>query len=81
LSEARRASWIGRRLVKMKSLYRFRPPFHLLPWDRIENVQLHWVWREVFWLLRFQAAGGSGPPDEGEVLRQRLEKRSAREKP
>ncbi|MEW6216921.1 MAG: methyltransferase domain-containing protein, partial [Candidatus Bipolaricaulota bacterium] len=81
MSEARRAAWLGRRLVKMNSLYRFRPPFHLLPWEGIENVQLHWVWREVFWLLRFQVAGGSGPPDEGEALRQRLEKRSAGDKP
>lgn len=81
MSEARRAGWLGRRLVKMNSLYRFRPPFHLLPWEGIENVQLHWMWREVFWLLRFQVAGGSGPPDEGEALRQRLEKRSAGDKP
>jgi len=79
MSEARRGSWLGRRLVKMNSLYRFRPPFHLLPWDRIENVQLHWAWRQVFWLLRFQAAGGSGQPDEGEALRERLvSKASAR---
>jgi ubiquinone/menaquinone biosynthesis C-methylase UbiE len=81
MSEARRASWLGRQLVKMNNLYRFRPPFHLLPWDRIENVQLHWVWREVFWLLRFQRSGGSGSPDEGEALRQRLEARSAGVKP
>ncbi len=81
MSEARRASWLGRRLVKMNSLYRFRPPFHLLPWEGIENVQLHWVWREVFWLLRFQATGGSGPSDEGEALRRRLEARSAGDKP
>ncbi len=81
MSEARRASWLGRRLVKMNSLYRFRPLFHLLPWDRIENVQLHWVWREVFWLLRFQATGGSGLLDEGEALRRRLEAHSAGEKP
>jgi len=77
MSEARRAGWLGRRLVKMNSLYLFRPPLHLLPWGEIENVQLHWAWREVFWLLRFRRAGGAGPPDEGEVLRERLEKRSA----
>ncbi len=81
MSEARRAGWLGRRLVKMNSLYRFRPPFHLLPWDRIENVQLHWAWREVFWLLRFWKAGGTTPPDEGEVLRQKLEARSAGARP
>lgn len=72
MSEALRASWLGRRLAKMNSLYRFRPPFHFLPWDRIENVQLHWAWREVFWLLRFQPQGGPPRPDEGEALRERL---------
>lgn len=81
MSEALRSGWLGRRLGKMNSLYRFRPPFHLLPWDRIENVQLHWVWREVFWLLRFRRSGGSGPLDEGEVLRQRLEALSNGDKP
>jgi SAM-dependent methyltransferase len=78
LSESLRASWLGRRLIRMNSLYWFRPPFHLLPWGKIENVQLHWVWREAFWLLRFQAAGGLGPPDEGEALRGWLEERSER---
>lgn len=72
MSERRRTSVFGRRLLRMNSLYRFRPPFHLLPWDRIENVQLHWVWREVFWLLRFQAQGGPSGPDDGEALRERL---------
>lgn len=73
MSEARRATWLGRRMVGTKTLYRFRTPFRLLPGGRIENVELPWVWREVFWLLRFEVAGGAGPPDEGEVLRQKLE--------
>lgn len=81
MSEARRDAWLGRGLVKMNSLYRFRPLFHFLPWERIENVQLHWVWRELFWLLRPQVAGDSRPPDEGEALRRRSEVRSAGDKP
>lgn len=81
MSERRRRSLFGRRLVRMNSLYRFRPPLHLLPWDGVENVQLHWAWREVFWLLRFQKRGGLPQPDEGEQLRARLEDRTAATQP
>ncbi len=81
MSERRRGSVLGRRLLRMNSLYRFRPPFPLLPWEGIENVQLHWVWREVFWLLRFQKRGGPPQPDEGEQLRARLEDRTAATQP
>lgn len=71
-SERRRRSWLGRRLLRMNNLYLFRPPLALLPWSRIEDFQLHWAWRDVFYLMRFRVAGGLPRSNPEEELRRRL---------
>lgn len=53
LSERRRATFLGRVMGKMNSLNLCRPPFAELPWGEISNFQLHWLWRECFYLFKF----------------------------
>lgn len=48
MSEARRRTWLGRRLGRMNNLNLCRPPFAEIPWDNVEDFQLHWAWRELF---------------------------------
>lgn len=59
MSEARRRTWLGRRLGRMNNLNLCRPPFAEIPWDNVEDFQLHWAWRELFYVMRFRkiAAG------------------------
>lgn len=54
MSEPRRETFLGRILAKINSLNLIRPPFRHLPWDEVEDFQLHWVWREIFYVLRFK---------------------------
>ena len=62
MSEKRRRTWVGRRLGKLNTLNLCRPPFALVPWDNIHHFQLHWAWRELFYVFvlrkgRIAAAG------------------------
>ncbi len=75
LSEARRRTWLGRKLLSMNSLFVFRPPFDKIPWDGIEGFELHWAWREAFYLLRFRVRGETPRPSQEDKLRQRIAER------
>jgi len=75
LSEARRRTWLGRKLLSMNSLFVFRPPFDKLPWERIEGLELHWAWREAFYLLTFRVRGDTPQPSQEDILRQRIAER------
>lgn len=77
LSEARRRSWLGRKLLSMNSLFAFRPPFDRLPWKGIERLELHWAWRETFYVLRFHVPGPERKPSTEDLLRQRIADREA----
>lgn len=54
MSEARRRTWLGRRLGKINSLNLCRPPFEQLRWDDVHDFEVHWAWRELFYVLRFR---------------------------
>lgn len=54
MSEARRKSWIGRRAAALNSLNLCRAPFDLIPWLKITDFQLHWAWREHFYIMLFR---------------------------
>lgn len=53
LSENRRRTFLGRRAAKMNNLYLCRPPFAAVPWEDVQGFQLHWAWRELFYVFRF----------------------------
>lgn len=53
MSEKFRRKWLGKKLAKMNSLNLCRPPFAHLPWPDLQEFELHWVWRELFYVLRF----------------------------
>lgn len=53
MSERRRKTWTGRQLAKINSLYLCRPPFPKIPWAKISQFELHWAWRELFYVFRF----------------------------
>ena len=38
----------------MNHLNLCRPPFAEVPWDQVEAFELHWAWRELFYVLRFR---------------------------
>lgn len=57
MSEARRRTWLGRHLGRMNTLNLCRPPFAEMPWDSVEGFELHWTWRELFYVMRFRKAG------------------------
>lgn len=65
MSEARRKTWLGRRVGRMNSLNLCRPPFAAVPWDEIQGFQLHWTWRELFYVMRCCKA--DGPSSEARV--------------
>ena len=54
MSESRRRTWLGRLLGRMNHLNLCRPPFAEVPWDQVEAFELHWAWRELFYVLRFR---------------------------
>jgi ubiquinone/menaquinone biosynthesis C-methylase UbiE len=54
MSERRRKTWIGRRLGEMNTLNLCRPPFADIPWDHVHAFELHWAWRELFYVLSFR---------------------------
>lgn len=56
MSEARRRTRLGRFLGRMNNLNLCRPPFSEVPWDSIEEFELHWAWREIFYVMRFRKA-------------------------
>lgn len=60
MSENRRRTWIGRRLGKMNTLNLCRPPFDKIPWVEVEGFELHWAWRELFYILQFRKGTGAG---------------------
>lgn len=59
MSETRRRTWLGRRLGRMNTLNLCRPPFAELPWEHVEDFELHWAWRELFYVMRFRKAAPS----------------------
>jgi len=75
LSEARRRTWLGRKLLSMNALFVFRPPFDKVPWERIEGFELHWAWREAFYLLKFRVRSETPQSSEEDMLRQRIAER------
>ncbi|HDS28849.1 MAG TPA: methyltransferase domain-containing protein [Candidatus Acetothermia bacterium] len=77
LSESRRRSWLGRKLLSMNSLFLFRPPLDKLPWTAIEGLEMHWAWRETFYVLKFRTQGRRAVTSEEDVLRQRIAEREA----
>lgn len=60
MSEARRRTWLGRRLGRMNSLNLCRPPLAEMPWDDVDGFELHWAWRELFYVMRFRKAAAQG---------------------
>lgn len=56
MSERRRRTWLGRQVAKMNSLNLCRPPLAEVPWELIEGFELHWLWRELFYVMRFRKA-------------------------
>ncbi len=72
LSESRRRSWLGRKLLSMNSLFVFRPPFDRLPWSAIEGLELYWAWRETFYLLRFRVKSETPSVSDEDTLRARI---------
>lgn len=60
MSEARRRTWLGRRLGRMNQLNLCRPPFAEVPWDQVEAFELHWAWRELFYVMRFRKRAQHG---------------------
>ncbi|HPT82676.1 MAG TPA: methyltransferase domain-containing protein [Limnochordia bacterium] len=56
MSEKRRRTFWGSRVAQMNNLYLCRPPFAALPWEHVQGFQLHWAWRELFYLFRFHKA-------------------------
>ena len=54
MSESRRRTWLGRLLGRMNHLNLCRRPFAEVPWDQVEAFELHWAWRELFYVLRFR---------------------------
>lgn len=75
MSESRRHTFLGRTLGKMNSLNLIRPPFRHMPWEEVEDFQLHWVWRELFYVFRFRKAAGASQVTAGGIrdeLRRRM---------
>lgn len=66
MSERRRSTFLGRQAGSMNKLLLCRPPFGRVPWEEITEFQLHWVWREIFYLFRFRKAipGERGQSDD-----------------
>lgn len=54
MSEKRRRTWFGKRLGKINTLYLCRVPYDKMPWGNIHGFELHWAWRELFYVLRFR---------------------------
>ena len=75
MSEKRRKTRIGRRLGEMNTLNLCRPPFADIPWDRVHGFELHWAWRELFYVLSFRKGNHAmervGTPQE--EVRRRIE--------
>lgn len=61
MSEARRRTWLGRYLGRMNNLNLCRPPFADIPWNSVEEFELHWAWRELFYVLRFRKTAADEP--------------------
>ena len=60
MSLPRRSTFLGRTLAKVNSLDSIRPPLRHVPWAQVEDFQIHWVWREIFYVFRFRESHGCG---------------------
>lgn len=60
MSEPMRRKWLGRLMGRMNKLNLCRPPFGQVPWDEVEDFELHWAWRELFYVMRFRKAARNG---------------------
>ena len=55
LAPGKEKTWFGRRLLKMNALYANKPPVDALP-ANIEDFNLRWIWRGLFYVMEFRKA-------------------------
>ncbi|MEA2070465.1 MAG: class I SAM-dependent methyltransferase [Asgard group archaeon] len=52
MKPTKRETWIGKRLIKMNSLYKTKPPLKLLP-DEVDP-KIGYIYRDTFYTLQFE---------------------------